>query len=269
MFKVGAHVSISGGIWKAVPRIVSMGGNTVQIFTGSPRSWQRPEISTEDEAKFKKLSAEKGVSPVFIHAKYLISLGNKGKKIQRLSIRSLVDDLKVAQRIGAYGVIFHPQGEDFSLLVENIKEVLSKSVSEARLIIENTAHSQLHWVGRIFQQIGSDRLKFCLDTAHIYEAGYDLREKNIFESTMEELQKEIGMEKTKVIHANDSKTSLQSRNDKHQNIGEGELGLKPFAFLLNDKRTKDLPFILETPGFKDQAGGSDKNNIERLKSLVE
>ncbi len=268
MPKVGAHVSISGGIWKAVSRITSMGGDTIQIFTGSPRSWQRPEISAEDEIKFKKMCAEKGVSPVFIHAKYLISLGNKDKKIQHQSVRSLIDDLKIAKRIGAYGVIFHPQGEEFSLLVKNIKEVLVGSAPGTYLIVENTAQSRLSWLGRIFEKTDSDELRFCLDTAHIYEAGYDLRRKDMFNKMMDELEREVGMEKTVLIHANDSKTLLDSGNDKHQNIGEGELGLKPFTFLLNDKRTRDLPFILETPGFKSQEGVSDKDNIEVLKSLV-
>lgn len=268
MPKIGAHVSIAGGIWKAVVRIASIGGNTVQIFTGSPRSWQRPEINIEDEIKFKKLCREKEVSPVFIHAKYLISLGNEDKKIQQQSIRSLVDDLEIARRIEAKGVIFHPQGKDFGLLVKNIKKILDESSVETCLIVENTAQNDLAWTGKIFDKVTSEKLRFCFDTAHAFEAGYNLKTRDGFDKTIEEFDREIGLGKLIVVHANDSKTGLASGNDKHENIGDGEMGLRSFAFLLNDKRTRDLPFILETPGFKNKDGVSDKSNIERLKSLI-
>jgi len=266
--RIGAHVSISGGIWRAVERIVSIGGNTLQIFSGSPRSWTRPSIVSRDKKKFRKLCVEKDVSPVFVHAKYLISLGNKKTRVQKSSIRSLIDDLGLCKEIGGFGVIFHPNGEDKDLLIENIKTVLAKTPSGVFLIVENTAWSSLESLSWIFKKVNSSNLKLCLDTAHAFEAGYNIKKKQAFDLFIQELENRIGLNKLAVIHANDSKTVLGSHHDKHQDIGERELGFEPFRFLLKEDRICDLPFILETPGFKNKGEISDSENINRLKRLV-
>ncbi len=266
--KVGAHVSISGGIWKAPQRVASLCGNTLQIFSTSPRSWRRPKVSTEDREKFKKLCKESGVSPVFVHAKYLISLGNKKKSVRDKSITSLLDDLETAQGINACGVIFHPSGEDFELLIRGIKKVLENIPPEVSLIVENTAQAKIEWMAQIFRRIDSSNLKFCLDTAHLYEAGYDLGRKEVFKKLLGEIENKIGLEKLVVIHANDSKTKLASRNDKHENIGKGAMGEKVFKYFLKDERTRHLPFILETPAFKEKEE-SQKEEIKTFKRLAE
>lgn len=146
--KLGAHLSIVGGISKAVEAAREIGANTLQIFSGSPRGWQTKEIEKLEIKKFRELAKKHKVSPIFIHAKYLINLSSEDKKIAQKSINSLVFDLHLTARIGAKGVIFHPHPKNFNLLTENIKQILSKSPSTTFLILENSAQMKLKSIGK-------------------------------------------------------------------------------------------------------------------------
>lgn len=263
-FKVGAHVSIAGGIFKAPKRVRDIRGNSLQIFSSSPRTWKGPDVNEEDVKKFKRECKKNEVIKVFIHAKYLISLGSKNKRIEENSIRSLKEDLELAERIEAEGVVFHPRGEVFNKLAGNTKKILDHTSSN--LIIENTAQKRIEEVAKIFKEVKSGRLKFCLDTAHTFEAGHDLSSEEKVEELLEIVEKEIGENKLIIIHSNDSKTKLGSKNDKHANIGRGRMGENPFFWLLHHPKTKDLPFILEVPALKNGREGSAVN-IKLLREL--
>lgn len=264
--RLGAHVSIQGGLAKALERAQKIGANTFQIFSSPPRNWKAPDFRKEDVDAYKRRLIKTAIGPVFIHAKYLISLGNKDQRINNYSVRSLLQDLKLCSEIGAQGVIFHPQGEDLKLLSEKVKEVLSKSPGNSTLIVENKAQSKISRIAHIFEQVSSPRLKLCLDTAHAFQAGHPMRTKEDMDKLLKEVEKEIGILKLVVIHANDSKTKEGSRHDKHEVIAEGEIGELAFVYLLHHPKTRDLPFIIETPDLKKGAGRIE--SLERLKQMV-
>lgn len=248
MLKIGAHVSIAGGIDKAPARAREMGGNSLQIFSSSPQRWKGPDRDDEIE-RFKEEVKKNDIEEVFIHAKYLISLGNKKKSIRGKSIRSLKQDLILADKIGARGVIFHPRGE-FERMMDSIKEVVESSPST--LIVENTAQSDIEETAKIFQGVD---LGFCLDTAHAFEAGHDISTPDGVELLISQVDKGIGLENLLVVHINDSLTKMGSHHDRHADIGQGEIGQDSFRTLM--KKLKNLPFILEVPGLKEGRGGEN------------
>lgn len=275
--KLGAHLSIVGGISKAVEAAKEIKANTLQIFSGSPRSWERKEIEKLvmpasrdffEIKKFRKLSKKCNVSPIFIHAKYLVNLASEDPSTSQKSVNSLINDLEIAAKIGAEGVIFHPRFRNFNSLVKSIRKVLSQSPKETFLILENSAQMKLESIGKIIKAIGSPRLKFCFDLAHGCQAGYDLTNPVGLRQVFETIKKEIGFNRWTAIHANDSKTLCGSRNDRHEDIGKGKLGPVSFFIFLNHPVSSKLPFILETPGFREKGLVADKKNLVMLKKLV-
>ena len=263
-FKVGAHMSIAGGISKAPSRLKKIGGSILQIFSSSPRTWKGPDVSDEEVRLFKEECEKHGVDQTFIHAKYLVSLGNTNTEILDKSINSLREDLELSKRIGAEGVIFHPRGESFNLMISSMLKILDET--STNLIVEGTAQSDISETGRIFSKIKSDRLLFCLDTAHAFEAGHDFSTSKKLDDLLDLISSEIGLERLVVVHANDSRTKLGSKHDQHADIGEGEVGIGSFSLLVNHPKTKNLPFILEVPALKDGEEPS-KENVNRLKLL--
>ncbi len=253
-------MSIRGGLWKALDRAEEMGASSLQIFSGSPRTWKNSFRSDKEISKFVEKRKLLQI-PVFIHAKYLINLGSSEKRIADNSFNSLRHDLILAEKIGAEGVVFHPRGK-INPLVKNIKKLLNESSST--LIVENTAQSRLSFVHSILKKVSSSRLKFCLDTAHAFEAGYSLNTPKGRKALFSDIKK-AGVEKLSVVHVNDSKTKAGSKNDKHENIGKGKIGKESFFLFLNHPFTSCLPFILETPGFDQK--GPDEKNINILKDF--
>ena len=266
--KLGAHLSIVGGISKAAKRAEEVNANTLQIFSGSPRGWQTKKISQAEVKKFKKIASQYRLSPIFIHAKYLVNLASESKKIRQNSMNSLIFDLHLAAQIRATGVIFHPHPKDPKILTESIKQVLKKSPKSTFLILENSAQIRLEEIGKIIRTVKNPRLKFCLDLAHAYQAGYDLTDPKSLEKVFEIIKKEIGLDRLIVIHANDSRTTLGSKNDRHEDIGKGKLGPTPFFVFLNHPISSKLPFIIETPGFKEKGLLADRKNLKILKKLI-
>lgn len=266
--KLGVHLSIAGGIHKAVEQAKEIDANTLQIFSGSPRSWGISELGNWQIRKFKKLAKTYKISPIFIHAKYLVNPASKNKKVQEKSISSLIFDLKIARKIGVQGVIFHPRIQNFVLLVENIKRVLAQSPKATFLILENSAQTELEEIGKIIKAVKNLQLKFCLDLAHAFQAGYNLKTSQGIKKVFTIIKKNIGLDRWVAIHANDSKTLCGSKNDKHEDIGKGQLEPVPFFVFLNHPISSKLPFILETPGFKEKGLVGDKKNLVMLKKLV-
>jgi len=274
MRRIGAHLSIAGGLDRAVERIVKIGGNCLQIFSSSPRGWIAPLPQEAAVNKFKKLCQENDIDPVFIHAKYLINLGSPRQELVNQSIASLKYDLKVAGLIASRGVIVHlgsHLGRGFSSiqqqLVSAIKDILQDSPEATELIIENSAGqkgkicSQLSEIKLLFQAINNKRLTWCLDTCHAWAAGL------FFGKDLENTLYQFDLVNSLVcLHVNDSKGGFGSGLDRHENLGEGTIGLKNLSVYINHPLTRNLPLIIETPGFDSQ--GPDKKNLDILKSLV-
>lgn len=265
MRKIGAHLSISGGLERAVENIIKMGGNCLQIFSSSPKSW------TMGSLPGKRITA---VQPVFIHAKYLINLASESQELLQKSIASLKHDLQVANLIGAVGVIVHlgsHQGRGFEAvkqqLIDSINIILQAVPGPSRLIIENSAGqqgklcshlSEIKLILSAVDAVNSARLAWCLDTCHAFNAGLDLGKDSVFNLIQSDLV---------CLHVNDSRDEFASGHDRHANLGEGKMGLKLLAEYVNHPGLKHLPAILETPGFDKT--GPDKKNLDILKSLCE
>jgi len=259
--KIGAHLSIKGELSHALEDAVKIKANTLQIFSGPPRSWLFPRRSEKELEKFRRLAKKRGISPVFIHAKYLINLASPYRSIREKSIRSLREDLSLAKKIGAQGVIFHPHPKNLSLLLKNLAIVLPQIPSQTFLILENSAQMKLETIGKIIHQLSSPQLKFCLDTAHAFEAGYRLPQ------ALQIIKEKIGFQNLVAIHINDSQTPQGSFHDQHADIGKGKINPEEFFVLLNLPFTKNLPFILETPAVKKEGLAGDRKNIQQLLKL--
>ncbi|MCX6817096.1 MAG: deoxyribonuclease IV [Candidatus Beckwithbacteria bacterium] len=274
MRRIGAHLSISGGLDKAVEAAVRMGGNSLQIFSSSPRMWLAALPKEDEVKKFKATALQDDIQPIFIHAKYLINLGSDKTELVAISKKSLKHDLLVASLIGAEGVIVHlgsHQGRGFSAiqeqLVNSIKEILQDSSKESELIIENSAGqkgkicSQLSEISLLMTAINDSRIRWCLDTCHAWGAGFS------FAKDLENTLQQFDLVKSLVcLHVNDSKGVLGGGLDRHENLGKGKMGLEELAKFVNYPAFKDLPLIIETPGFDGH--GPDKKNLEILKKLA-
>ena len=275
--KLGAHVSAAGGLDKSIDRAESMGAETIQIFASSPRVWESKTPAEENISAFREKSGKANISPIFLHAPYLVNMGGDEELLEK-SIKALVGHLKIGKDIGAAGVIFHlgsHKGVGFEKIrdqtIVSIQEILIKTSSGISLIIENSAGMGSH-IGSSFEEIGTliravnnPRMKVCLDTQHCIAAGYNIADPEGIKSSLDEFDKMIGLSKLVVVHANDSKMELGAGVDRHENIGEGHIGMEGFENIMRYPAFNDIPFILEVPGFDKK--GPDKQNLDRLKNI--
>ena len=278
--KIGAHVSAAGGLDKSIDRAQEIGAECVQMFASGPQSWAFRPASEEHVLAFKEKAAKYNIGPNFLHGIYLVNLGSPQTENLNRSRAALVNYLGVASQIGAEGVIFHSgshKGAGFDAVVNQtiarLAEVLENSPNNTQLIIENCA-GMGNQIGATFQEIGliikslaSPRVKVCLDTQHSYAAGYDVSTVNGLERTMDEFDREIGFQNLVAVHANDSKIPLAGGIDRHENIGEGNIGIQGFQAIMAHPAFKDVPFLLEVPG--KEKSGPNKENIDRLKQIRE
>ena len=260
-------MSIVGGLDRAVESAKEIGANTLQIFSSPPRNWKKPRAKDWEIQEFRNLVERYQISPVFIHAKYLVNLASKNEQIRQKSVYSLIADLNLAAKLKACGVIFHPHPKNPQILRISIRQVLAHSPKSTYLILENSARMKLEEMGKVFQTVDSSRLRFCLDLAHAFQAGYELTRPQVLEEVFKVIKEEIGFDRWMVVHANDSKTSLGSKNDRHEDVAKGKLGPTPFFVLLNHPLSSKLPFIIETPGFKEKGLVGDKENLAMLRKL--
>lgn len=276
MVKLGAHVSTVGGFEKALSRLSSIGGNVLQIFSSSPRGWNFAKTDPIQTSRFKEAKAKLHINDIFFHASYLINLAD-GEKTGHMSKLSLIAELKAASALGIKGSIVHlgsfkdnKTDEKYKTLITHIKEILAQTPKDTYFIAENAGNRKigqsLDELASIIRDVDNPRMKICLDTCHLFSAGFDLREENKLTAFLDEFDKKIGFEKLEVWHLNDSRDPFASGRDRHENIGKGTIGLDEFKLLLNHPKLKHLPFIIETPGFDDN--GPDKKNLDILKSLV-
>lgn len=276
MTKLGAHISIAGGHHKAIERIREIGGNCLQIFSSSPRGWNFAKLDENQLNMFLKTKKDMQIDPIYFHASYLVNLADDGR-IGHLSKQSLKNELNLAPHMRVKGSIVHlgsykteATPEKYLTLVKNIKEIVEKTDNNSLFLIENAGNRKigqtLEEIGQIVKDVGSDRVKVCLDTCHLFSNGYDLRSGKQLEELLLKFDKLIGIDRLELWHVNDSRDPLNSGRDRHENIGQGAIGLEEFEVLLNHPKTRNYPFIIETPGFDGK--GPDKKNLDILKSLV-
>ena len=274
----GAHVSTAGGIDKAIDRALEIEAEAMQIFASPPQGWAFKPVSDDSASLCREKAQASNFGPVFLHGVYLVNLGTENPDNLQKGIDSLVNYMKSASSIGAMGVIFHPgshKGRGFEGVlkqtVESIQQVLSAAPDNDWLILENMAGmgdhigAKFQELGGLIQSVGDPRLKVCLDTQHCFAAGYEITTKDGIQNAMEEFNKEIGLSKLVVVHANDSKTPFASGVDRHENIGQGYMGLEGFETIIHHQAFRDLPFLLEVPGIEKK--GPDRENVEILKRL--
>ena len=276
---IGGHVSTKGGIDKAVDRAVAIGAEVIQTHPSPPQQWQPLRIDDATVDLYRSKWAASGVRRHFFHAVYLVNLAGDDEVMLKKSISSLVGYLDLAERVGVDGVVFHPGshkgagfGKRLPQMARAIRQVLGKTDSPARFILENSAGSggcvgcSFDEVGAILDAAGDDpRLGVCLDTAHSFASGYELRTDSAIAETLDAFGSKVGFERLVCIHANDSRAALASNVDRHANIGHGEIGLEPFRALLSDARLRDLPWILEVPG---EGEGPDLKQVNTLRKLA-
>lgn len=277
--KCGAHVSIAGGLPRAIENAVKIDAQCIQIFSSSPGQWNEPKHKQELIKKFIEQKKLHQIDPVFIHAKYLINLVSDKSWLADQSVRSLVADLHFSNEIGATGVIVHlgsHQGRGYETakktLVNTVEEVLEKTPRETRLIVENSAgqkgklSSTMEEIADLFGAVSRKRLALCLDTCHLFAAGYDVRDKGVVDSLIHELRASRLLERLVVIHINDVKDPLGSHRDRHENLGEGQIGFDGLKTFVTHPMFRHLPKIIETPGFDQK--GPDERNVVILNELM-
>lgn len=268
---------MAGSLTNAVEKTKHIGGNCMQIFAGSPRLWFRKPFPDNEVKAFKEALEKYGLSPVFIHALYLVNLASANIDILEKSVSSLVTDMQNGARIGSAGVIVHigsHLGAGFDAVKDQVIAVIQRILAETEscdLILENDAGQNgkigsVEELGFLIEKIKDGRLKVCLDSAHLFESGVDLRKPGSVENLSNEIKKYNLLNRLVCIHLNDSATSLDSHRDMHANIGEGEIGLTGLGNLVNHDSFKSLPLILEVPG--ENREGVDSKNITLVKGLI-
>ncbi len=278
--KIGAHVSTSGTLDKCVDRARDIGAETIQVFASGPQSWRPSSHGDEAIEVLARRAEECGIAPIFLHGIYLVNLASPDQAMVGRSVGSLTQYMTFCGRSGAKGVIFHVgshKGVGFEAVLPQIREtitrVLEDTPDETWLILENSAGqggtigSKFAELGGIIQAVGSERVKVCLDTCHLYAAGYDVKTPEGVAATMAEFDREVGLDRLVVVHANDSKAGLGSGLDRHENIGQGQLGEEGFRSIMRHPAFERLPFILEVPGMNGTSG-PDRENVDILKRLA-
>ena len=275
---VGAHVSTSGGLAKAIERGTEIGCESIQIFNQSPRMWRPTKYGPEDFAAFREAMDASPVEAVVIHAVYLINCATKDKELRKKSLASLTHALRIGDGIGAAGVVLHPgaqKGEPHGPSMKRAAKVIAAAVADSEscpLLLEQTAgHKGL--LGRDFDETaslielagGGKRLGLCLDSCHLFVQGYDITDAGKLGSVLDEADEKVGLERLRCVHVNDAAAPLGSCRDRHANVGQGEMGKKGLAAFLSEPRFEGLPATLETPGPKKK--GPDKKELQAAKRL--
>lgn len=274
MFKIGCHLSASKGYMHMAKEILSIGGNTFQFFTRNPRGGTAKELDFDDIKKFNEFSKENGIEVILAHAPYTINVCSDKEETRRFGIDTMKDDLMRLDYINKSYYNFHPgshvgQGVEVGIkyIIDALNEILRED--QNTIVLLETMAGKGSEIGRSFEEIKqiidgvklNSKLGVCLDTCHVYDAGYDILQN--LDGVLDEFDKIIGLDRLKAIHINDTKNPFESHKDRHEKIGEGYLGNNAFENIINNPRTKDLPFYLETPNELD---GYEKE-IAYLKSV--
>jgi deoxyribonuclease-4 len=279
---LGAHMSIAGGLERAFDRIVQVRGEALQIFTRNQRQWVEPPITREAISRFRARWRETGKMPVAVHDSYLINLASPDPAMEQRSLSAFHSEIQRAETLGIPFLIMHPGAHmgagiesGLSRLTTNLDTVFRarRKSPDVMVLLEITAGqgtglgSRLEELAYIIEHSRfAERIGVCVDTAHLFAAGYDFRTPATYMHTISRLDEVIGLERIRFFHLNDSLRELASRVDRHTHIGKGTIGLGGFSLFLNDPRFKDHPMVLETPKGPDLK--DDMKNLKTLRKLV-
>lgn len=279
---LGVHVSISGKIYESIDRAQALGCTAMQIFSRNPRQWRQHFPPQEDIQEFKRRRKASGIKVVAVHVPYLVNLATSYDSLFEKSIEAYIADLRESSLLGADYLVTHMGSYKNSTISEGLSQFAkalniifkeTSDIKDAELLLENTAGSG-HWLGSVFEHHKyifdhvkePERLGVCLDTAHAFAAGWNIKNPLDCDALLRYINRCVGKKALKVVHLNDSKTPLASHADRHTHIGKGHIGLKGLKYIVNHPGLKDAAFILETP--KDESF-DDKVNLERVRRLVE
>jgi deoxyribonuclease IV len=290
MPRLGAHMSIAGGLPRAVDRARASRCEALQIFTKSAGQWRARPLPAEEVAEFRRRVEASGIHPVVAHNSYLINLAAAAPALRAQSIAALGEELDRAELLGLDGLVMHPgsyttgtEQQGLRLIAEALAGLLAaRPRGRTRVLLEHTAgqgtnlgHRFEHLAAILQDLDGSPRLGVCLDTCHLLTAGYDVCSDQGYADTFREFDRVVGIDRIQVFHLNDSKKPCGSRIDRHEHIGKGCLGLEPFRRLLNDARFDALPMLLETPKLETPASKRrsdadpwDARNLRTLRKLI-
>lgn len=275
--RLGIHVSIGGGLAKAVSELTGVGCNACQIFSRSPRGGKAKKLDPQEVQLFRQLCNKHDIDPVVIHIPYVLNLATSDSEMHAYAVDMVREDMERANALGARYLVLHMgshrgAGEEKGLaqVVLALREVFRDYTGETTLLLENTAGGGSE-VGYSFEHLaailaGSDHKQtgICFDTCHGFAAGYDLANKAAVSETIKALDKTIGLKQLKLIHANDSMFPLGSNKDRHAHIGHGYIGEEGFNALLHHPALKEVPFILETPVNEQGDYASNLNSLRQL-----
>lgn len=280
---LGAHMSIAGGYYKAAIAARKIGCDCVQIFTKNNNQWRAKPLTDDDTEKFRDALEEHNVTDPLSHASYLINLASPKDDLRQKSIDAMIIELERAHALGIPYVVFHPgsyttstEEEGLDAIVDSLNQIFQKTETLNSIpLLENTAGqgSNLGWkfehLAFIIDNVSqSDRVGVCIDTCHTFAAGHPLGTEEEFNSTTLAMDQAFGLNKIKAIHLNDSKKEFGSRKDRHEHIGEGEMGIEPFRLLLNDIRFSSIPMYLETEKGERDGEDMDAMNLKTLRGLL-
>ena len=280
---IGSHLSIAGGLHKALEKAHGYGFGCAAMFVRNQVQWKPARLSAQAIEKFIATRRQLNIGPLVAHASYLINLAGLAD-IRRKSIAGLKEDYRRCALLGIEYLVFHPgsrksTGKGIDLIAAALNQIAAEAPTEGehpQILLETTA-GQGNGIGHTFEQLGAilaqlddpKRFGVCMDTCHIFAAGYDIRTAATYKKTMAEFDGAIGLDRLKAIHVNDSRRKLGSRVDRHAHIGRGEIGAAAFGNFVNDKRLANVPMILETPKGLDETGRDfDEINVAALRKLI-
>ena len=290
MPRLGAHLSIAGGLPRAVDRAVATRCEALQIFTKSAGQWRARVLPQDEIVLFRRRMSDTGIQPVVAHNSYLINIAAAAPTLRDQSLAALQEEFDRADALGLQGLVMHPgsyttgtEAEGLRLIAAGLSQLLrARRRAGPMILLEHTAgqgtnlgHRFEHLAAILEMLDGSPRVGVCLDTCHLLTAGYDICSADGYERTFHEFDRLVGLDRIKVFHLNDSKKPCGSRVDRHEHIGKGCLGLEPFRRLVNDARFAGLPMLLETPKLetpesrrRSDVDPWDARNLRTLRRLV-
>jgi deoxyribonuclease-4 len=289
MLRIGAHMSVAGGVSNAVERAVLHGCESLQIFSKNANQWRGKPLDPADVRRFRRRIDETGITPVVSHASYLINLATSQPSLREQSIAAFVDELDRAHALGLLGVVVHPgtctagtEDQALRLIAEAVQAAFKERPRWKTMVLFEHTAGQGRTLGYRFEHLatiieglgGSSRAGVCLDTCHLIASGYDIVSDRGYEETFAAFERLVGFDRLKVLHGNDSKKPCASRVDRHEHIGEGCLGPAPFRRLMLDHRFDGLPILIETEKSPGTAAANrlvadplDLRNLETLRRL--
>jgi len=276
---IGAHVSISGGVWNAPKNAAALGATGFAMFTKNQRQWKAKELTDEDIAQFNDAMSANGYSSeqVLPHDSYLINLGNPDDEKREKSLNAFIDELRRCEQLGLDRLNIHPGSHLKQITEEQCLDRIAESINMAfdqvgtvSCVLENTAGQgtnlgyKIEHLAHIIDKVSNkDLMGICIDTCHTFAAGYDLRTAHACDAFFTELDRELGLSYIKGFHLNDAKSAFESKVDRHDSLGVGNIGLAPFKYILSDPRFDGIPMALETPNDEIWA-----QEIEMLKEFA-